>query len=146
MTPSHKQHTTQLSYLPPYLDADQVRALSAFKSTLASCAGRDPRFLHLDLQLRNMVATSIGGSFEEDAQDWQVTLIDWADVVVFTGGGAAGEAASVHEGGAEYGEKIIFRNVIVELAIVVPPVQVIPTASCTICIQVIAQFRLYFHR
>jgi hypothetical protein len=26
-----------------------------------------------------MIATPVGGSSEEDAQEWQVTLIDWAD-------------------------------------------------------------------
>jgi hypothetical protein len=68
-----------ISFNLPDLDVTQVQALSAFKATLASCAGRAPRFTHLDLQLRNMIATPIGGSSEEDAQEWQVTLIDWAD-------------------------------------------------------------------
>lgn len=66
-------------YISPDLYEDQVSDLIAFKSVLNCCAGRDPRFTHLDIQMRNMIATPIGGSSEGDAQDWEVTMIDWAD-------------------------------------------------------------------
>jgi hypothetical protein len=68
-----------ISYDESNLDAEQVRDLSAFKSTLASREGRAPRFTHLDVQLRNIIATPIRGTSEDDAQEWQVTLIDWMD-------------------------------------------------------------------
>ncbi|KAH7076251.1 hypothetical protein FB567DRAFT_553202 [Paraphoma chrysanthemicola] len=40
--------------------------------------GREPKFTHVDLALKNVVVRPIGGD-EHDAKDWEATIIDWAD-------------------------------------------------------------------
>jgi hypothetical protein len=51
--------------------------LSQLKNMLLTCNGRQPTFTHLDTAMHNIIARSFVNADGEE--DWEVTLIDWAD-------------------------------------------------------------------
>lgn len=59
-------------------NAKDVEYLSKMERILRNCTGMMPTFTHVSPALQNIIVKPLGGS-GEDAVDWEVTLIDWAN-------------------------------------------------------------------
>ena len=61
------------------LTTEAELALSNFKRTLTTGKGHEPTLTHLDPSLQNIIVRPLQGT-EGPESDWEVTLIDWADL------------------------------------------------------------------
>jgi hypothetical protein len=56
---------------------EQLHVLSRFKNIFRNCAGREPKFTHVDLLTQNMVVRPLDGDMRS-ASKFEVTIIDWS--------------------------------------------------------------------
>ena len=59
---------------------EQVPLMEAFKPAFRACGGREPKLTHVDPSMQNMIVRPLDGSTLQDATDYEVTFIDWADL------------------------------------------------------------------